>query len=124
MEKLILNNYGSFDLTFVKGKNATMWDANGKKYIDFHKFLINFLRFPVCFPQGIRPSFREEGVIRDVSAFSSFLEEQKLAPEKRRQSDDQEIKWPQKEGLQSVTVLMSGHAFVGGRCFAAGGLLG
>ena len=35
MKKMILNNYGSFDLTFVKGKNATMWDANGKKYIDF-----------------------------------------------------------------------------------------
>ena len=35
MEKMILNNYGSFDLTFVKGKNATMWDAKGKKYIDF-----------------------------------------------------------------------------------------
>ena len=35
MKKMILNNYGSFDLTFVKGKNATMWDAKGKKYIDF-----------------------------------------------------------------------------------------
>ena len=35
MEKKILNNYGSFDLTFTHGKNATMWDSNGKKYIDF-----------------------------------------------------------------------------------------
>lgn len=35
MEKLILNNYGSFDVTFTHAKNATMWDANGKKYIDF-----------------------------------------------------------------------------------------
>ncbi len=35
MEKLILNNYGSFDVTFAKAKGATMWDINGKKYIDF-----------------------------------------------------------------------------------------
>lgn len=35
MEKLVVNNYGSFDLTFVKGKGATMWDINGRKYIDF-----------------------------------------------------------------------------------------
>lgn len=35
MEKLILNNYGSFDVTFTHAKNATMWDENGKKYIDF-----------------------------------------------------------------------------------------
>ncbi|MGN0740961.1 MAG: aspartate aminotransferase family protein [Treponema sp.] len=35
MEKLIVNNYGSFDVTFVKGKGASMQDINGKKYIDF-----------------------------------------------------------------------------------------
>ncbi len=35
MSKMILNNYGSFDVTFVKGKNSTIWDINGKKYIDF-----------------------------------------------------------------------------------------
>lgn len=35
MEKLIVNNYGSFDVTFVKSKGSTMWDSNGKKYIDF-----------------------------------------------------------------------------------------
>ena len=35
MEKLIVNNYGSFDLTFVKGKGATMYTSDGKKYIDF-----------------------------------------------------------------------------------------
>ena len=29
MEKKIVNNYGSFDLTFVKGKNATMYSADG-----------------------------------------------------------------------------------------------
>lgn len=28
MEKKIVNNYGSFDLTFVKGKNATMYSAD------------------------------------------------------------------------------------------------
>ncbi|MBQ0161799.1 MAG: acetylornithine/succinylornithine family transaminase [Treponema sp.] len=35
MEKLIVNNYGSFDVTFVKSKGSTMWDSTGKKYIDF-----------------------------------------------------------------------------------------
>lgn len=31
----VVNNYGSFDVTFVRGKNATLWDTDGKKYIDF-----------------------------------------------------------------------------------------
>ena len=35
MEKKIVNNYGSFDIVFVKGKNATLWASDGKKYIDF-----------------------------------------------------------------------------------------
>ncbi|MCQ2610749.1 MAG: acetylornithine/succinylornithine family transaminase [Treponema sp.] len=35
MEKLILNNYGSFDITFKKAKGSTMYDVDGKKYIDF-----------------------------------------------------------------------------------------
>ena len=35
MEKKILNNYGSFDVTFVKGKGSVLWDVNGKRYIDF-----------------------------------------------------------------------------------------
>ena len=35
MEKKIVNNYGSFDVTFEKSKGSTMWDVNGKKYIDF-----------------------------------------------------------------------------------------
>lgn len=35
MEKKILNNYGSFDLEFVKGKGSTLFAADGKKYIDF-----------------------------------------------------------------------------------------
>ena len=35
MEKIIVNNYGSFDVTFEKAKGSTMWDVNGKKYIDF-----------------------------------------------------------------------------------------
>lgn len=35
MEKKIVNNYGSFDVTFAKAKGSTMWDVNGKKYIDF-----------------------------------------------------------------------------------------
>ena len=35
MEKKIVNNYGSFDIIFEKSKGSTMWDVNGKKYIDF-----------------------------------------------------------------------------------------
>lgn len=35
MEKLILNNYGSFDIVFSKGKGSVLWDINNKKYIDF-----------------------------------------------------------------------------------------
>ncbi len=35
MEKKIVNNYGSFDIVFTKGKNATMFSSDGKKYIDF-----------------------------------------------------------------------------------------
>lgn len=35
MEKVVVNNYGSFDVTFVKAKGSTMWDVNNKKYIDF-----------------------------------------------------------------------------------------
>lgn len=35
MEKVVVNNYGSFDISFVKSKGSTMWDSNGKKYIDF-----------------------------------------------------------------------------------------
>ena len=33
--KKVLNNYGSFDVTFVRGEGATLYDANGKTYIDF-----------------------------------------------------------------------------------------
>lgn len=33
--KIVVNNYGSFDVTFVRGKGATCFDKNGKKYIDF-----------------------------------------------------------------------------------------
>ena len=35
MNKKIVNNYGSFDITFVKAKGSTMWDKKNKKYIDF-----------------------------------------------------------------------------------------
>ena len=35
MEKKIVNNYGSFDVVMAKGKGSTLWDVNGKKYIDF-----------------------------------------------------------------------------------------
>ena len=33
--KYVVNNYGSFDVTFVKGVGSTLYDTNGKKYIDF-----------------------------------------------------------------------------------------
>ncbi|QTQ11154.1 acetylornithine/succinylornithine family transaminase [Treponema parvum] len=35
MEKLIVNNYGSFDTVFVRGKGARLYDKDGKEYIDF-----------------------------------------------------------------------------------------
>ncbi len=35
MQKKIVNNYGSFNVVFKKGKGATLTDINGKKYIDF-----------------------------------------------------------------------------------------
>ena len=35
MEKKVVNNYGSFDTVFVQGKGATLWDKDGKKFIDF-----------------------------------------------------------------------------------------
>ena len=33
--KIIVNNYGSFDVTFKSGKGSVVKDVNGKKYIDF-----------------------------------------------------------------------------------------
>lgn len=35
MEKKIVNNYGSFDTVFVKGKSATLTSSDGRRYIDF-----------------------------------------------------------------------------------------
>ena len=35
MQKKVVNNYGSFETVFVKGKGATLWDKDGKKFIDF-----------------------------------------------------------------------------------------
>ena len=34
-ESRIVNNYGSFDITFKSGKGSVLTDVNGKKYIDF-----------------------------------------------------------------------------------------
>ena len=33
--KIVVNNYGSFDVTLKGGKGSTLTDVNGKKYIDF-----------------------------------------------------------------------------------------
>ena len=35
LKSKIVNNYGSFDVTFKSGKGSTLTDVNGKKYIDF-----------------------------------------------------------------------------------------
>ena len=35
MNSKVVNNYGSFDVTFKSGKGAVLKDVNGKKYIDF-----------------------------------------------------------------------------------------
>ncbi|MBD5408879.1 MAG: acetylornithine/succinylornithine family transaminase [Treponema sp.] len=35
METKIVNNYGSFDVVFSHGENATLYSTEGKKYIDF-----------------------------------------------------------------------------------------
>ncbi len=32
---MLLNTYARFDVKFVRGKNATLWDENNEKYIDF-----------------------------------------------------------------------------------------
>ena len=34
-KKYVLPTYARSDIEFVKGQNATLWDANGKRYIDF-----------------------------------------------------------------------------------------
>jgi acetylornithine aminotransferase len=33
--KYLLNTYARFDVEFVRGENATLWDKNGDEYIDF-----------------------------------------------------------------------------------------
>ena len=33
--KYVVNNYGAFDVTFVRGEGSTLFDDKGKKYIDF-----------------------------------------------------------------------------------------
>lgn len=35
MEKVIANNYGSFDVVFQRGEGSRLYDVNGKEYIDF-----------------------------------------------------------------------------------------
>lgn len=33
--KIVVNNYGSFDVVMSRGQGSTVYDTNGKKYIDF-----------------------------------------------------------------------------------------
>lgn len=35
MQRQIVNNYGSFDVVFQRGEGATLYDTDGKEYIDF-----------------------------------------------------------------------------------------
>src|SRR5574344_2561783 len=35
VQSKVVNNYGSFDVTFKSGKGSILTDVNGKKYIDF-----------------------------------------------------------------------------------------
>lgn len=35
MEKVIANNYGSFDVVFQRGEGSRLYDVDGKEYIDF-----------------------------------------------------------------------------------------
>jgi acetylornithine/N-succinyldiaminopimelate aminotransferase len=35
VNRKVVNNYGAFDIVFTHGKGATLYDADGKKYIDF-----------------------------------------------------------------------------------------
>lgn len=35
MQRKIVNNYGSFDAVFTRGEGATLFDTDGKEYIDF-----------------------------------------------------------------------------------------
>lgn len=35
IERKIVNNYGSFEIEFVKGKGSSLYSCNGKRYIDF-----------------------------------------------------------------------------------------
>lgn len=35
MQSKVVNNYGSFDVTFTRGEGATLFDADDKEYIDF-----------------------------------------------------------------------------------------
>ena len=34
-EQYVMHSYGRFQVAMDHGKGATLWDVNGKKYIDF-----------------------------------------------------------------------------------------
>ncbi len=46
-KKYIANTYGRFDVTIVKGKGSTLYDENGKEYIDFGSG-IGVTAFGIC----------------------------------------------------------------------------
>lgn len=51
--KIVVNNYGSFDVTFKRGKGSVCYDTNGKRYIDFLAGIaVN------CLGHGFRPLVR------------------------------------------------------------------
>ena len=34
-QEYVMNTYGRFPITLVKGKGSYVWDADGKEYLDF-----------------------------------------------------------------------------------------
>ena len=76
MEKKIVNNYGSFDKIFVKGKNATLFDDSGRRYIDFIAGIgVN------CLGHGYKPLVKaiQRQAAREIHISNYYLSDAGLA---------------------------------------------
>jgi len=76
LEKKIVNNYGSFDTVFVKGKGATLTDKNGKQYIDFIAGIgVN------CLGHGYKPLVKaiQKQASREIHISNYYLSDMGLA---------------------------------------------
>ena len=76
MEKKIVNNYGSFDKIFVKGKNATLFDDSGRRYIDFIAGIgVN------CLGHGYKPLVKaiQRQAAREIHISNYYLSDTGLA---------------------------------------------